>query len=164
MKRKRQKKIISMRSILLLCFCFGIALGGGLYESLILNPLWSKNPPSSFSIIQPKTGVPLQWFWVPVHMLITLFIILSLAFSWPIKTVRRQLLFSLYSYIIMRGWSGLYFIPEMLRFQKISVYSVPTPELTSRVKRWTFQTWFRAPLDIASFLFSLLAFCEVKKN
>lgn len=119
--------------------------------------MWSKSPPSSFSIIQPSTGVPLQRFWIPVHLAITLFIIVALVTTWRDLTVRRLLLIALLSYIVMRAWSGLFFIPEMLAFQRIAVDSAPSAELAARVARWTFWTWFREPLDIVSYLCSLLA-------
>lgn len=76
------KGVLSQWLLILLCFSFATALGGGFYEHVVLTPLWSKSPPSSFSVIQPGTGVPLQRFWIPVHAAITLFIIASLALTW----------------------------------------------------------------------------------
>src|SRR5438046_7116423 len=106
--------------MILLCYSLAAAIGGGLYEHIVLTPMWSKSPPSSFSIIQPTTGVPLQRFWIPVHAAITLFIILSLMMTWSDMTVRRLLLVALVCYIVMRVWSFLFFIPEMLAFQNRS--------------------------------------------
>jgi hypothetical protein len=60
-------------SLILLCFSMAAAVGGGLYEHIVLTPLWSKAPPSSFAIIQPRTDVPLQRFWIPVHAAISVF-------------------------------------------------------------------------------------------
>lgn len=57
----------------------------------------------------------------------------------------------------MRVWSGRYFIREMLEFQNVSVDSPPSTELSARVARWTYWTWFREPLDVISFLCFLLA-------
>jgi hypothetical protein len=94
------------------------AIGGGLFEHIVLIPLWSKSPPSSFAIIQPGTGVPLQNFWIPVHAAITVFLILSLIFAWRERKVRRLLLIGLASYIVMRAWSGLFFIRESWSFRK----------------------------------------------
>jgi len=76
--------------------------------------------------------------------------------------VRRLLLVALGSYFVMRVWSGLFFIPEMLAFQKVPLDSTPTAELSARVSRWTLWTWFREPLDIISCLFSLLALRALK--
>jgi hypothetical protein len=159
----RYRKEVTMRmtlaqwSLILLCFSMACALGGGLYEHIVLTPLWSKSPPSSFAIIQPGTGVPLQRFWIPVHAAITVFILLALFLAWSDVTARRLLLIALASYVVMRAWSGLFFIREMLAFQKIPLDSPPSAELSARVARWTYWTWFREPLDIISFLCSLLA-------
>jgi len=144
-------------SVMLLCLSMALAIGGGLYEHLVLTPLWSASPPSSFAIIQPGTGVPLQKFWIPVHTAITVFLILSLVLMWRQMEVRRLLLIGLGSYIVMRVWSGLYFIRERLAFQKISLDSLPSAELSARVASWTFWTWFREPLDLISFVCFLFA-------
>jgi hypothetical protein len=111
------REVVAQWSLVLLCFSMAAAIGGGFYESVVLTPLWSKSPPSSFWMIQPGTGVPLQRFWIPVHVAITLLIILALVTTWRDMTVRRLLLVALLSYIVMRLWSGLFFIPEMLAFQ-----------------------------------------------
>src|SRR5262249_400023 len=103
------KAIAASWPLILLCVSLAAALGGGPYESIVLMPVWSKSPPSSFSIIQPETGVPLQRFWVPVHGAITLFLIVALVLTWRELTVRRLLLFALASYLVMRVWSGLFF-------------------------------------------------------
>lgn len=157
------KTVLAQWSLILLCFSMAAAIGGGFYESIVLKPMWSKSPPSSFSIIQPGTGVPLQRFWIPVHVAITVFIILALVMTWRDTTVRRLLLVALGSYIVMRVWSALFFIPEMLAFQKVPLDSAPSAELSARVSRWTFWTWFREPLDIISFLCSLLALYWLKR-
>jgi hypothetical protein len=157
------KTVVAQWSLILLCFSMAAAVGGGFYESAVLTPMWSKSPPSSFSIIQPGTGVPLQRFWIPVHAAITFFIILALVMTWRDRTVRRLLLVALVSYSVMRLWSGLFFIPEMLAFQKVPLAAAPSAELVARVSRWTFWTWFREPLDIISFLYSLLALHSLKR-
>ena len=149
-------------SVMLLCLSMALAIGGGLYEHLVLTPLWSASPPSSFAIIQPGTGVPLQKFWIPVHTAITIFLILSLVLTWRQMEVRRLLLIGLSSYIVMRVWSGLYFIREMLAFQKVPLDSPPSTELSARVASWTFWTWFREPLDLISFVCFLFALSWLK--
>ena len=151
-------------SLILLCFSMAGAFGGGLYEHIVLTPIWSASPPSSFSVIQRGTGVPLQRFWIPVHTAITIFIVLTLFLTWNDVTVRRLLLMGVASYMIMRVWSALFFIREMLAFQKIPPNSAPSAELSARVARWTYWTWFREPLDIISFLCSLLALYWLERS
>ena len=106
-------------SLMLLCFSMAGAVGGGLYEHIVLMPLWAASPPSSFAMIQPGTGVPLQEFWIPVHVAITVFLLLSLVLAWKERKARRFLVIGLGSYVTMRVWSGLFFIPEMLAFHRV---------------------------------------------
>ena len=150
-------------SLILLCFSMAGAVGGGLYEHMVLMPLWAASPPASFAMIQPGTGVPLQDFWIPVHVAITVFLLLLLVFAWQERKVRRFLLVGLGSYLVMRVWSILFFIPEMLAFQRVPLESPPSAELTARVAAWTFWTWFREPLDVLSFLAFLLALFWLKR-
>jgi hypothetical protein len=139
-------------SLVLLCASMGAAIGGGLYEHIVLTPIWSASPPSSFTIIQPETGVPLQRFWIPVHIGITVFVLASLIAAWNDVRARRLLLIGLTSYIVMRVWSGMFFIPEMLAFQQIPPDALATAALSERVERWTSMTVWREPLDVISFL------------
>jgi hypothetical protein len=155
--------VAALWSLVLLCVGLAVALGGGLFESIVVAPLWSRAPPASFAIIQPGTGVPLQRFWIPVHTVITLAFIASVVATWRERAARRLLLIGLAAYIVMRVWSGLYFIPEMLAFQKVPLDSAPSAELSARVASWTFWTWFREPLDIVSFLCALLALHRLRR-
>jgi hypothetical protein len=157
------KALVAQWSLMLLCVSMAAALGGGLYKSFVLIPLWSKAPPSSFAIIQPGTGVPLQRFWIPVHVAITLCIIVALMMTWGEPIVRRLLLVTLVPYIVMRVWSRLFFIPEMLAFQQVPLDEAPSAALAARVSRWTFWTWFREPLDVLSFVCALLALYWLKR-
>jgi len=148
---------LARSSLILLCLSMAAAIGGGLYEHVVLTPLWSSSPPSSFRVIQPGTGVPLQRFWIPVHAAITFFLLLSLYVTWREARVRRPLLIGLGAYVIMRVWSAFFFISEMLAFQRVALDAPASPELAARVARWTFWTWFREPLDVTAFVSFLLA-------
>src|SRR5687767_6747642 len=128
-------------SLLFLCLSMAVALGGGLYEHMVITKLWSKLPPSSFAVIQRGTGVPLQRFWIPVHGAISVFILSSLFLTWNDTTVRGLLLIAFVAYVVMRVWSGLYFIPRMLAFQRVPPDSPPSEELSRRVAQWTRWTW-----------------------
>jgi hypothetical protein len=110
-----------------------------------------RNPPASFSIIQEGNGVPLQRFWVPVHIAITLTLLLAIILNWSQPARRNLILIGIGCYVVMRVWSGFYFIPEMLSFQKIPLDSAPTTELTSKVSKWARLSWFREPLDLGLF-------------
>lgn len=134
-----------------------LAVGGGFYESVVINPQWSQSPPSSFTIIQENTGVPLQKFWIPTHILISISILIALFLNWKIPSRRTLILVAIGSYAVMRAWSFIYFIPEMLEFQKIAVDSQSSDNLIDRVSKWKTLTYWRAPLDIISFFCTMWA-------
>jgi hypothetical protein len=101
------------------------AVVGGLYEHIVLMPLWAVSPPSSLALIQPGTGVPLQDFWMPVHVAITVCLLVSLVLAWQERKVRHFLLIGLGSYLVMRLWSILFFIPERQAFQHVPLDAQP---------------------------------------
>lgn len=156
--------LVTKWCLVLLCFASAVALGGGIYESVVLNPLWSASAPASFAVIQPDTGVPLQQFWIPVHGAITLFYIAALVLTWRDRTLRRWMLTGMASYLVMRTWSWLYFIPEMLAFQRIPLDSAPPPELLERVSTWTRLTLLREPLDVITFVSLLMALSLLQRS
>ena len=158
------KATVAKWSLVLLCASMGAAIGGGLYEQIVLTPIWRASPPASFTIIQPDTGVPLQRFWIPVHAGITVFVLVALFATWRDVKVRRLLIVGLASYIVMRLWSGAYFIPEMLAFQQVPPDMPPSVELTARVDQWTSLTVWREPLDVISFLSFTLALFWLRRT
>ena len=148
-----------MPNILLIVSCIAVALmvGGGIYEGLVIVPQFKADPPRSFRIIQKDTGVPLQRFWIPVHIFITLALAAAVLANWKFPVRRMFVLIALSSYVVMRVWSGVYFIREMLHFQKVPLESESSTELLHRVKRWTTLTWFREPLDFITLICLLVA-------
>lgn len=154
---KSTRRRAALAALVVLLTAMGAALGGGLYEGLVVNPVWSQDPPRSFTLIQPDTGVPLQTFWIPIHAAITVGLLLALILTWRERGVRRVLLVGLAAYVVMRAWSFAYFIPEMLAFQEVPVGAGPGPELAARVDRWVGLTWLRLPLDLIAWACFLIA-------
>jgi hypothetical protein len=149
-------------ALLFACFSVALAVGGGFYESTVVMPLWSAQPPASFAVIQKGSGIPLQRFWIPVHTLITIALIASLIANWSYADRIRSIIIGLVSYVVMRVWSFAYFIPEMLRFQNISLDAPRTAALLDRVRKWTRLTWFREPLDLITQFCLLIALTRSK--
>lgn len=149
--------LFSNISLMVTITAVALAIGGGIYEGSVVNPQWSKNPPQSLSLVQEDTGIPLQKFWIPVHIFITVAILLALGLNWKVPTRRTFILIAIASYIVMRVWSFAYFIPEMLAFQKVSLTDLPSTDIISRIQKWTNLTWWRTPLDFITFFCLLWA-------
>jgi len=116
-------------------------LGGGLYESLVVDPVWPKRP----GIIQPRNGgVSRARFWVPVHTVFEVLLIVTLVAAWSDADVRAALLVALGSHAVMRVWSLADFVPKAVAFEKADPATVDEASAV----RWTRRSLLRMPLDV----------------
>lgn len=118
-----------------------IALGGGLYEFLVVDPVWPKRP----GIIQPRNGgVSRARFWLPAHTVFEVLLIVALVAAWRDADVRTALLVALVSHAAMRLWSLFDFVPKALAFEKAD----PADVDEAAAVRWTRRSLLRLPLDV----------------
>jgi len=122
-------------------FLTALAVGGSLYEHLVVDPVW----PGNVAVIQPdQGGVNRKLFWMPLHAALTLALPLALWASWRNPAARRWLLAAIGSYVAMRLWTMLYFIPLALRFEAEGVADA------SAAQAWVLLSALRLPLVLAS--------------
>lgn len=116
------------------------SIGGGLYEFLVLDPVWPNRP----AIIQPRNGgVSRRRFWIPVHTAFELALIVALIACWEIYDVRTALLIALASHLVMRVWSLVDFVPKAVAFEK----GDPATIERAAARRWVRRSLLRLPLD-----------------
>lgn len=121
-----------------------LAVGGSIFEHAVIDPAW----PSNIEVIQPeKGGVDRKIFWIPIHIAITVLMVLALWASWRLPAVRRGVLIALACYVAMRVWSALYFIPEALRYEKAAPL---TGESLEAAWTWVFWSPVRSLLLVAA--------------
>ena len=93
-----------------------IVLGGGIYETLLVDRVWPLNP----AIIQPaRGGLNRGAFWIIVHPPYELALLASLWLNWTHPAARPWLIVALVAHFGARAWSFAYFIPRALRFEKM---------------------------------------------
>ena len=120
-----------------------MALGGGLYEYLVVDPFWPRRP----DIIQPsRGGVSRRRFWIPAHTAFELTLIASLVVMWSSTAVRTPLLVALATHAIMRLWSAFDFIPKALAFEEAD----PSTIDVRAARRWSRRSLARFPLDLVT--------------
>ncbi|WP_041312696.1 hypothetical protein [Mycobacterium sp. JS623] len=116
-------------------------LGGGLYEVLVVDPVWPQRP----GIIQARNGgVSRTRFWVPVHTAFEVLLIVTLAVAWGDADVRTALLVAFVSHAVMRVWSLVDFVPKAVAFEKADPATVDE----AAAVRWTRRSLLRMPLDL----------------
>ena len=90
-------------------------MGGGLYEVLVVDPVWPSRP----VLIQPERGgVSRRRFWIPAHTTFELALVAALVIAWSQPSVCPWLLAGLTSHALMRIWSAFDFIPKALAFER----------------------------------------------
>lgn len=120
-----------------------VLLGGGLYETVVVDPAWPKRP----GIIQAQNGgISRRRFWIPAHTLFEVLLIVALIASWGDADVRPALLVALISHAAMRVWSLLDFVPRAVEFEK----SDPAGIDEAAAVAWTRRSLLRLPLDLVT--------------
>ena len=113
-----------------------IGVGGGVYETLIVDPLWLEN----LAIIQPlRGGLDRKRFWIPIHSLYEVALLVGVWSSWNEAGSRSWLLGAVAAHVAARAWSFAYFIPNALRFEKLSeltAHEITLARQWIRLSRW----------------------------
>lgn len=131
-----------------------VTLGGGLYEFLVIDPVWPKRP----GIIQPRNGgVSRARFWLPAHLVFEVLLIVTLVVAWGDAHRRVALLVALVSHAVMRVWSLVDLVPKARAFEKADPATV---DETAAV-RWTRRSLLRLPLDLITCAAMLAALAAV---
>lgn len=123
-------------------------LGGGVYECVVVDPSWPKQP----ELIQPfRGGISRGRFWLPVHALFEILLVVCLIRAWIWPSVRFWLLLALACHATARLWSALDFIPKALAFEKAATVN------ESSARRWTRRSRFRLPMALLTVALLLAA-------
>jgi hypothetical protein len=125
-------------------------LGGGLYETVVVDPAWPKRP----GIIQAHNGgISRRRFWIPAHTAFEVLLIVALIVAWRDADVRLALLVALVSHLVMRVWSFVDFVPKAVDFEKADPAAVDEAAAVA----WTRRSLWRLPLDLIACVAMLAA-------
>jgi hypothetical protein len=140
--------VLVLLSVVVLLAC--ASLGGGLYEFVVLDPVWPGRP----AIIQPQHGgVSRRRFWIPVHAAFELTLVAAVIVTWAHPDVRTPILVALAGHVVMRAWSLVDFIPKAVAFEKTDPAVIDRTDAV----RWTHRSLLRLPLDIVTCAAALVA-------
>jgi hypothetical protein len=144
-------------SLVLLGLLMGTVTGAGLYQVIAVMPAWFSSPPTSFAGIAGKRD---KAFWIPLQTLALLSLVFALVANWAIPERKGPLLVTLGCNLLVWIATGVYFVPEVLRFTKMPKDGPATPELRARGLRWLRLQWGRIVLVAAGQIGVLLALAE----
>ena len=123
--------------------------GAQVFETAVLVPKWTANPPDTFSMLTDKNGASLKTFWIIFHSPHELTFILAIVFCWKIVGIRNGLLILFAIHFAVRVWTLSYFAPNIIEFQKIAEGLNSATDLVKRANVWKTLNYIRVGIFIA---------------
>jgi hypothetical protein len=149
----RPGDIALMLSIVL----WGTLLGGITYSHLVYFPPYLSALPDSAVVVNGPYGLHEARFWMIIHPLLILSLVVTLALNWRSRARRKLILISFAVYALVIVISMTYFIPELIAFERSPGSSVTPAEWLARGQRWQRLSWLRGVTCYAAFVPLLLA-------
>lgn len=149
----RLNTISLMGSIVL----WGTLLGGIAYSHLVFFPPYLSALPASAVIVNGPYGLQDATFWTIIHPLLILSLIVTLILNWKLRTRRKLLLISVVVYVLVLVISLVYFVPELMAFQRSPESSLSPAQWLARGQRWQRLSWIRGTVCYVGFIPLLLA-------
>jgi hypothetical protein len=160
-------KQFSIAQIFLWLFviALGITLGAGLYETLVVMPLWDAAPPDSVTAYYQHNVANPQFapnqggrFWVfnmPIVGLLTIATLLSGLRTRPEHRKWRVIATALT--LIVLVFTIVWFVPNIIKLTGEGVMTMNAGEVTSLTNWWVRLNWVRAVVYLAALLAALRA-------
>jgi hypothetical protein len=147
--------------LLVTTLIYFIMNGAGIFETAVIVPKWTSNPPDSMKILGGEYGIDLKFFWIIMHSIHEITFIVAIVFCWHIPGVREWLLFLFASHFGIRVWTLAYFAPNIMAFQAMVNTNVYDANLKERANRWKNLNYIRTGLFIAISLGLVAVFLQV---
>ena len=144
-------------ALFLTIILWGTLLGGIAYSHLVYFPVYLSALPDSAVVVNGAYGLHEGTFWRLIHPLLILSFVVTLALNWRSAPRRKLILMSLAVYVVVLVVSMLYFIPELVAFERSPGSGLLPAEWLARGQRWQRLSWIRGATMYASILPLLLA-------
>ena len=144
-------------SLFLAVILWGTLLGGIAYSHLVYFPVYLSALPASAVVVNGPYGLHESIFWMTIHPLLILSLVLALVLNWKYRSRRRLILISFAIYLLVIVVTQLYFLPELVAFERSSETSQTPADWLARGQRWQRLSWIRGAIMYAAILPLLLA-------
>ena len=144
-------------SLMLSIVLWGTLLGGVAYSHLVYFPVYLSGLPESTVLVNGPYGLNESIFWVIIHPLLVLSLMVTLFLNWGWQSRRKLILVSLVVYVILLILSFLYFVPELMAFRQSPASGLARADWLARGQRWQILSWVRGAICYAAFVPLLIA-------
>ena len=143
--------------LMLAVILWGTLLGGITYSHLVYFPVYLSALPESAVVVNGPYGLHEAVFWLTVHPLLILSLIVALVLNWKYKARRKLILTSFGIYFLVLVVTQIYFLPELRAFEQSPQSNVSAAEWAARGQRWQTMSWIRGGVMYAAIVPLLLA-------
>lgn len=133
-------------SLMISTFVYGVFLGGIVYAHLVFFPPYLSGLPNSAVLVNGPYPVHDEYFWMMIHPVAILLLIVSLVLNWKIQARRNLIMIPLALYLLAIIVTSLYFVPELRNFNSSPSMSVSPAEWLARGQRWQYLSWTRGTI------------------
>jgi hypothetical protein len=147
-------------SLFLAVILWGTLLGGIAYSHLVYFPVYLSALPDSAVVVTGPYGLHEAIFWMTIHPLLILSLIVALVLNWKSRSRRKLILISFAIYFLVLVITQIYFLPELVAFEQSPQSNVSPSEWLARGQRWQRLSWIRGAIMYAAILPLLLALTE----
>ena len=149
-------------SLFVTVILWGTLLGGIAYSHLVYFPVYLSALPDSSVIVNGPYGLNEAVFWITVHPLLILSLVVALVLNWKNGPRRKLILTSFAVYLVVLVVSQMYFIPELIAFSRSPKANLSPAEWLARGQRWQRLSWARGAVCYAAFVPLLLALTKAE--
>lgn len=151
-------------SLFLSIILWGTVLGGIVYSHLVYFPVYLSALPDSAVVVNGPYGLHEAVFWMTIHPLLILSLIVALVLNWKSESRRKLISISFAIYFLVLVVTQIYFIPELIAFAESTKSTVLPSEWLARGQRWQRLSWIRGAVMYAGILPLLLALTKTVSN
>ncbi len=133
-----------------------ITFGGSIYETMVINWIWSAALPESLSFMTNREySVNPGRFWGALSGIPALFLLGALIFNWHSRTRRHLIFISFLCVLINTLTTIFYFVPILRIIFAPDGGGRSGAELTTLANNWLLGTWGRMALLLVSLIVSV---------
>ena len=136
---------------------WGVLLGGVVYAHVVFFPPYLSHLPESAEIINGPFPVDDARFWMLIHPVLILSLIVSLVSNWRDRGRRRLIAIPFGVYLLVMVATLIYFVPELMAFKTSAGSTISGAEWLTRGNRWQYLSWARGVIMFVSIVPLLLA-------
>lgn len=135
--------------------------GAQIFETVVIIPKWTANPPESFGVFKGKYALDFKTFWIAMHSIHEITFIIAIYYCWDFEQIKNWLLILFAVHFAVRVWTLGYFAPQIIEFQKIANSSVAPDDLLSKATKWRRLNYWRVGLFVAVSVGVMLAYMRM---